>query len=181
MNCRACYAKEAVVGEWCRGCYAMSRIYRVDPASVYRQQRNQGDKCGICFELRKAGTRLRIHQVDGDIKGLLCYSCSTALRLFQSSPERLRQSVYFLQGQHVITPAPPTTRVLRRDAALLSSLISDTTLGTLRAKARALAAREEITEDAAMSRLRRFIKENAARSASEPIETVSNEPLSDSP
>jgi len=106
---------------WCKMCltqrarkrYAQGKVYTPKKQAYYRK-RNYGidetvyqamllaqdRKCAICHqpETAKKGTLSVDHShVTGEIRGLLCYKCNSALGSLDDDPERIRALLEYLE------------------------------------------------------------------------------------
>ena len=78
--------------------------YGITPEDYAAQRERQRNACGICGEPAKSGRELHIDHdhVTGDVRGLLCPACNTALGLMRDNARRLRAAAEYLErnGSH---------------------------------------------------------------------------------
>lgn len=85
---------------------ALRRRYGITLAEYERRLAEQGDRCAICRTDDPApgmAERYRTFVVDhdhesGDVRGLLCRKCNSALGLLADDPARMRAAANYVEG-----------------------------------------------------------------------------------
>lgn len=77
----------------------MKRAYGLTELAYQQMLDTQGGVCQICHRPNLNGTRLAVDHdhVTGELGGLLCMPCNTALGFMQDSPDRLRAAAAYLE------------------------------------------------------------------------------------
>lgn len=80
----------------------LKRDYGITPEDYDRLLSEQGGRCAICDGDTHRSKRGNFFHVDhdhitGEVRGLLCVWCNTALGKFQDSPEILRSAINYLE------------------------------------------------------------------------------------
>lgn len=83
--------------------YTRQRRYGVSPEQVEQMLASQGGACAICRTTEPGGHGNTWHvdhnHTTGDVRGVLCSTCNTALGQFRDSPEILLAAIrYLLKG-----------------------------------------------------------------------------------
>ena len=78
----------------------MKRIYGIDATEYDRMAEEQNGVCAICGGTPNGASKKYLY-VDHDhttnrVRGLLCYSCNTALGHFKDSVENLQKAIRYL-------------------------------------------------------------------------------------
>lgn len=79
---------------------ALIRTYGITRAEVDAMREAQGDLCAICGNGHKGvGDRLHIDHchTTGEVRGLLCSKCNTALGLLDDDPDRMRSMIEYVE------------------------------------------------------------------------------------
>lgn len=158
--CRSCFKVPGKVGILCEKCYRIKLKFGVNPKGIHRLAIEQGFKCRICKVEQSDNRSLAIdhdHE-SGKIRGLLCTSCNMALGKFNNIV-LLQAAIDYLQAKNPrLTYYEPLQQVLKVKThnEHIVKVMEDTSLSSLRAKARVLSTQLNILEDAALSRLRRY-------------------------
>lgn len=92
--------------DWCITCKTNQRLirtYGIGLADYYSMEAKQGKKCAICSG-NDPGNRKGFFSIDhchstGQVRGLLCSSCNTAIGLLQDSPSILSKALEYLNGK----------------------------------------------------------------------------------
>lgn len=74
----------------------MKARYGLTPQEYAVLQEEQDGLCALCYEA--SATQVDHNHETGQIRGLLCKNCNTALGKFRDDPERLRVAVDYLEG-----------------------------------------------------------------------------------
>lgn len=147
---------------YCARCKSIRYKYGVDPRIIAEMLIKQAGLCAIC---QKPPQKRRL-SVDhdhktGKIRGLLCTSCNMGLGYLRSKWLMARAIRYLNipSSLYVKTVAPTQIRPVISDTAVdVVRNHWENTPGSQRAKARAIAQESSISAEAALSRLRRFIR-----------------------
>lgn len=106
--CRTCV--KAYVREWQRENpdvfrrtqrrSVLKRQYGLTEDDFSRLLEAQGGVCLLCEKAPEAGKSLHVDHCHGggQVRGLLCHQCNTALGYFQDSPELLRRAAEYLKA-----------------------------------------------------------------------------------
>lgn len=110
--------------------------------------------CAICF----VDTRMVVDHCHTTrrIRGFLCTNCNILLGMCADTPAILESAIRYLRQSEGIE-IPKSAEASKSDEAL-DAVMVDESLKTDSARARALAAKLKIGEDAARSRIRRWSK-----------------------
>lgn len=146
---------------WCKKCYNINRMYNVDPRDIVILRFNQGNACAICGLVPALGDRglaVDHDHVTGKIRGLLCTACNVGLGCFKTVEAVDRAARYMRQELPTVTTL---VRERRGRVRIAHSIIYNEFLrnpGTsMRDAARQMAPKFSLSEDAALSRIRRAI------------------------
>ena len=143
----------------CAACYRIRMKFRVEPVDIQRLRVDQDYGCAVCGKLNN-GLALAIdhdHRTH-KVRGLLCTRCNVGLGCL-SSIELLQKAIGYLEK-----PLPDLKYISENDIRKIipvseediKKVESDVTLVTMREKARVLASIVGSTEEAAVSRIRRY-------------------------
>lgn len=157
--CKGCKKPGTFSGDFCSSCYKIRRNFLVEPEDIHYLLINQEGKCAICRKYQQNRKLAVDHNPNtGKVRGLLCTKCNLGLG-FLSSLELLESAMSYLKKPvpdlRYIVPKvgkPPLTV----SPVLMTAILNDESLPSIRSKAKALAAELECSEEAAMSRLRRW-------------------------
>lgn len=176
--CKACKQTHGPHGGYCSRCFYLKRRFRIKPEDIITLRRQQVDHCAICDKPAhqnafKALTIDHDHE-SGVVRGLLCTGCNLGLSYFHS-PELLQAALTYL-GQ----PPPDFELIPRRKPVsitrgALNLVLADESLKSLRKKARKLAELVGITEDAALSRIRRELGVTTKKDKKRKMATLSTQ------
>lgn len=159
-RCKGCLKFKTNSAPYCNGCYQTMRKYRVKPESVHKLLIEQIGKCAICGNPPTTSRKLSIdhdHHT-GKIRGLLCTRCNMGLGYLSNIDILTKASKYLEQPCPDLDYVELISRVqVIVPDNLLQEIMNNKNLRTLRSKARYLSKHLKISEEAAMSRLRRFV------------------------
>jgi hypothetical protein len=149
-RCAARCGRPRTHGRWCGPCAALRAKFGVEPRDVQRLRKTAS--CGICGRLGA----LLVDGRDGRVSGFLCAVCMRGLRAFRTTTRLMLALRYMVRSRPDLRPAvrqaqAPDNPVPR---AVLEKYMA-APLPSLRAKARAMAQETGLSQDAALSRLRR--------------------------
>lgn len=147
-------------GKFCQRCLHIRYKFKVDPKDIIALRDKQHGVCAICHCLPnpKRDFALDHDHESTQIRGLLCTSCNVGLGNFQHDPELLMNAIRYLQQPPQLIDRLPSRQPKPTNfIEVQEKVLQDTTLPTLRAKARALAAHTGCTEECAMSSIRRHL------------------------
>ena len=76
-------------------------VYGITPAQMVRMAEDQHGGCAICQTVPPVFTDLHIdhNHTTGEVRGLLCPTCNTALGMFRDSPEVLMRALEYLEDR----------------------------------------------------------------------------------
>lgn len=80
----------------------LERKYNITIAEFKKMEKAQNGRCLICK--RKPKSRLSVDHchTTGDIRGLLCSNCNTAIGLLHEDTERMKNAIRYLQGEDIV-------------------------------------------------------------------------------
>ncbi len=165
--CRACFTpKGQFPGAYCSACRRIRTEYQVDPRSFYKLKRACHGECQVCWRERPLIANVA---PDGRLRMFLCWQCDMAYKTWDT-PARMSVAEMAQEVRmdlKVLTKRPSRPKVkVDKD---LEDTLGNLDLPTLRSKGRALAEKAGISEDCAMSRLRRYMVKNLVKRAEEPV------------
>lgn len=154
----------------CNHCYSIKRRFGIDPKYIMELRVAQGFRCKICKKYCATNRALAIDHdhLTGKIRGLLCMRCNMGIGYFES-PDLLNEAADYLRLPPLDLPYQPVYEFQRMDrvtyeaSTIALRIYLDTSIPAMRAKARILAKELEITNEAAMSRLRRLHRNRIKR------------------
>jgi hypothetical protein len=165
--CTACF-KNRTTSKLCVPCVRIWRTFGVNPRSIAELRAQLGDLCQICGQHQLNGKALLVdhnHHTD-TIRGLLCTRCKMGLG-YLNSVTLLEASIRYLKQPepHLDYARRPVFTAAPIDADGVDTILNDSQIPSLRAKARMLSARFGGTEARALSKLRRSIKSKGSTSS----------------
>lgn len=155
-HCSACNKVKTSTGSFCKRCQMIKYKYRYNPADVHRTLVDQLGKCGICGELPSKGRSLAVdhNHETMEFRGLLCTRCNMGLGLFSNQTILSNAIRYLIQPLPKMRVVDPKVRaVVPND--IIAKVLGDINFPTMRSKARFIASKTGLSEEAAMSRIRR--------------------------
>ena len=76
--------------------YRLWKVYKITLEQYGQMEKEQGNSCAICQ--RKVDKLYVDHcHTSGQIRGLLCMNCNTALGHFQDNKETLNKAIQYLE------------------------------------------------------------------------------------
>jgi hypothetical protein len=108
MWCKACSKEYAATyyrnnaEKLKRGMYASSlrRLYGISPEQVEELLERQSHSCAICGAAFGSQTpHIDHNHATGEVRGLLCHKCNTALGLFMDDPVNIRAALGYLESK----------------------------------------------------------------------------------
>ena len=98
---------------WCRSCcrdYQLMRKFGLTRQDYDQMLCEQGGGCAICESENPGSKNKGQFSVDhnhetGEVRGLLCTRCNTALGSFKDNPEFLRRAISYLEAATTIVDA----------------------------------------------------------------------------
>lgn len=101
-KCKPCFSTKYDNGR--RAKYHRLYTFGVDDSTYQGMLESQQGVCAICKGTNKNGKALAVdhNHATGDIRGLLCISCNTALGKFRDSEELLLRAINYLKGVEMI-------------------------------------------------------------------------------
>lgn len=163
--CRACqlrFVKPRRV-PYCNKCYRLQISFKVKPEYIQEFIRGQGNKCAICGgHPRKRALVVDYDHETGIVRGLLCTRCNMGLGYFKTLELIDAAQTYLTKAQAMEVPEKfikePRGEITRILLEVNSSI--DESL-PMRQRGRLIAQKLGISEEAAVSRLRRLNKNEA--------------------
>lgn len=157
--CAAC--GQPSVSYMCYRCYAIQSKFKVNPKDIQDLRVKQRNTCAICGKRDNLG--IDRDEVTRKVRGLLCISCNMGLGYLHSEWHLQRALDYLKHPPISDVDQKPIEKAPKFDGALLPASVWKATeeiknnneFPSMRAKARYIAQEMGITEEAAMSRLRR--------------------------
>lgn len=92
------------LGNYCTSCNREKRViyrYNLSSDDYTKLYRNQGGLCAICLEHPESNRLVVDHcHSSGDVRGLLCDACNTAIGLLMDSPEVVINAARYLENNN---------------------------------------------------------------------------------
>lgn len=146
----------------------------VDPRSFHKLKRACHGECQVCWRERPLIANVA---PDGRLRMFLCWQCDMAYKTWDT-PARMSMAEMAQEVRmdlKVLSKRPPRPKVkVDKD---LEDILGNLDLPTLRSKGRALAEKARISEDCALSRLRRYLTKRAGKPQEIPQEPANPVPL----
>lgn len=78
--------------------YTRTRVYGLTPDNISQLKTLQKERCGICQQALAAKFCVDHDHITGEVRGLLCYNCNTAIGKLQERASLLRRAALWVEG-----------------------------------------------------------------------------------
>lgn len=157
-KCRGCLNYTELVNRTvCQKCHRLQQRYGVYAQEILTLARKQDGRCAIC-QRNMTDFKVDVDKETGNILGLLCASCCRGIKYFRDPTVLQHAQEYASRPPAIIYKERGGKRYLKKDPtnAVLAATLAETA-GPLRRRARVYAQKVGLKEDAALSRIRRFL------------------------